>query len=253
MKNGVTEIEEWATIANSLRASGLDICATATLHLTEKGYGDEAFLAMTLLARTLSNSKGALLLLEHGRVVEARVLVRCCLENLYWVAGIEAEGETFTKEMLNDEMSHRQRRGERIFQSKVTLGKEVEANLKAWLRQNGKRFKDASQLKPMSVALRTDIGGSYVLYEQLSSDAAHPSLDALNRHVISRTAEEVGGIDVEPVAKDEEISETLEYLCLAMIGVLTGVNQIVGGTEGGKALPALSDRYVALSNRSAGQ
>ncbi|MGT2468961.1 DUF5677 domain-containing protein [Mesorhizobium atlanticum] len=250
MEKTTTQVEEWNTLAVKLVQCGLDICRTTTLHLTDKGYGEEAFLAMTLLARTLSNFKSAMLLLEHRRVVEGRVLARCCLENLYWVAGIEAEGEKFTKEMLNDEMGHRQRRGERLLKAKLALGDEVEANLKTWLRENGKRFKNASQLKPMSVAFKTDIGRSYAFYEQLSADAAHPSLEALNRHVIPRTADDVGGIDVEPIATDQEISQTLEYLCLAMTGVLTGVNQIVGGTDGGKALPALSDQYVALSKRA---
>ena len=83
----------------------------------------------------------------------------------------------------------------------------------------------------------TDLGRSYIFYEQLSSDAAHPSLDALNRHIIPHTAEETGGIDVDPVPRDEEIIETLEYLCMAVMGVLIGVLQIIGRrAAGGNAL-----------------
>jgi hypothetical protein len=118
---------------------------------------------------------------------------------------------------------------------------KTQEKLAAWMKESGKRFKDAKQLNPMGVALRTDIGRSYIFYEQLSSDAAHPSLDALNRHVVPHTKEEVGGIDVDPVPRDAEIVETLEYLCMAVIGVLVGVNQIIGGTEGGNALNWLAD------------
>ncbi len=78
-----------------------------------------------------------------------------------------------------------------------------------------------------------------------------PSLTALNRYVIPHTADEVGGIDVEPIVTDEEIEETLELLCQAVMGVCVGVNQLLGGTRGGEALNGLADDYVALSNKSA--
>jgi hypothetical protein len=52
------------------------------------------------------------------------------------------------------------------------------------------------------------------------------------------------------MVKDSEIAETLEYLCMAFMGVCVGVNQMVGGTPGGNALPPLADEYTALSNRT---
>jgi hypothetical protein len=97
----------------------------------------------------------------------------------------------------------------------------------------------------------TDIGRSYVFYSQLSSASAHPSVTALGRYVIPHTAEEVGGIDVDPVVSEQEIEQTLELLCQAAIGICIGVNQMLGGTGGGKALNNLADEYVALSNKSA--
>jgi hypothetical protein len=106
-------------------------------------------------------------------------------------------------------------------------------------------------LYPKQVAALSDIWRSYVFYSQLSSDAAHPSVTALNRYVVPHTADEVGGIDVEPMVKDEEIEETLELLCQAVMCVCVGVNQMLGGTQGGSALNGLADEYVALSNKSA--
>jgi hypothetical protein len=119
--------------------------------------------------------------------------------------------------------------------------------LRSWLRNSAKQFKNAKTLTPKEVALKTAIGKSYIFYEQLSSDAAHPSLDALNRHVIPHTKTEVGGIDVEPIVRDPELAETLEYLCMAVMGVCVGVNQILEGTKGGNALNGLADQYMALS------
>jgi hypothetical protein len=65
--------------------------------------------------------------------------------------------------------------------------------------------------------------------------------------VIPHTKTEVGGIDVEPIVRDPELAETLEYLCMAVMGVCVGVNQILEGTKGGNALNGLADQYMALS------
>ena len=76
---------------------------------------------------------------------------------------------------------------------------------------------------------------------------AHPSVTALNRYIVPHTAEEVGGIDVEPVVKDEEIENTLELLYQAAMCVCVCVNQMLDGTQGGNALNGLADEYIALS------
>ena len=94
------EIGEWRAMARDLMQAGHDIFATADVQVTEKGYADEKYLALTLLARTMSNFRGALLLLDNRRVIEGRIITRCCLENSFWVAGLVEEGEKFSREML---------------------------------------------------------------------------------------------------------------------------------------------------------
>jgi hypothetical protein len=243
------EIGEWRALARDLMQAGHDIFATADVQVTKKGYGDEKYLALTLLARTMSNFRGALLLLDNRRVIEGRIITRCCFENSFWVAGLVEEGEKFSREMLYDTISHRQKAGQHIFASGAPLGDEVETRLRDWMRANSKKFQNPEQLNPKEVADKTRIGRSYILYEKLSADSCHPSLDALHRHLIPHTAEEIGGVDVEPVASNRELAETLKYLCMAVMGVCVGVNQLIGGTRGGAALNGLADRYFHLSNR----
>jgi len=243
-------VASWLTLAEKLHAAGFEIFRTSEVPVTAKGYSDEKVLALTLLARTISNLKGVLLLVRHKRIVEARTIVRCCLENAYWVAGLCEEGEKFTRKMLRDEMSHRKARGKLIFESDFSLEAEVKANLRAWMKNTNKRFADARILKPQEVASIGAVGKTYIFYGQLSSDSAHPSVDALNRYVVPHKNDEVGGIDVEPPVKDAEVAQTLEYLCLGVMSVCVGVNQILGGTPGGASLNELADAYVELSNRS---
>jgi hypothetical protein len=51
----------------------------------------------------------------------------------------------------------------------------------------------------------------------------------MNRFAVAQNADEAGGIDMDPIASDREPVETLEYLCMAAIGICVAVNQIIGG------------------------
>jgi hypothetical protein len=247
----MTTIAAWTAFAEKLHKVGLDIFATAAVPVTYKGFSDEKVLALTLLARTNSNLKAALLLLREKHIVEARTITRCCYENLYWVVRLLDDGHAFVRKMVDDEMTHRKNRGEFIFENGLTLETDVEARLRAFLKDANKQFAAAKTLHPKQVAGKSVVGTSYLVYGQLSSDAAHPSVTALNRYVVPHTQDDVGGIDVNPIVKDEEIEQTLEFLCLAAMHVCVAVNQMIGGTEGGKALNGLADEFVEHRDTSA--
>jgi hypothetical protein len=87
---------------------------------------------------------------------------------------------------------------------------------------------------------------AYLWYKQLSSDAAHPSLEALTRHI---TKEANGGllVSVEPVASEKDILDTIEWACQALMGVIVGANQIAGPVKAGEKLPALCDEFIRLT------
>jgi hypothetical protein len=76
----MANVPAWTALAEKIYKTGLGIFATANVQITQKGFADEKVLALTLLARTLSNMKGALLLTSEKRIVEARIITRCCYE-----------------------------------------------------------------------------------------------------------------------------------------------------------------------------
>jgi hypothetical protein len=245
--------DEWKVLAGDVRDLGLGIFETANVPITMKGFADEKVLALTLLARTISNIKGTLLLIEVKRIVEARAIARLCLENFYWTVGLAEEGEAFVRKMRDDEMNHRRAQGQSIFSNDIELEGTLKQRLQTFMRDSGKKFGDAKALSPKQVArIREDFQKTYIFYGHLSADA-HPSVTTLNRYVVPQTADEIGGIDVDPVVKDAEVAETLEYLCMAAIGVCVGVNQMLGGTDSGKALDGIATRYTELSNRTKAQ
>ena len=116
----MNETAEWTALANHLLRVGHDIFATPPCRSLKSGYADEKYekyIALALLARAMSNLKGALLLLDNRRMVEGRILTRCGVENSDWVAGLVTKGEAFVREMSHDEVSYRQQRGGRIFEA----------------------------------------------------------------------------------------------------------------------------------------
>jgi hypothetical protein len=244
----MTDIAGWTALAEKIGAAGHEIFRTAEVQITEKGYADEKFLALTLLARTMSNLKGALLLLHAERIVEARTITRCCFENEYWVVALVEQGEAFARKMVHDGVGHRRARGQLIFQSAVQLEASVKDRLRGWMKRAKQQFTDAKTLNPKEVAsVRPDFEKTYIFYAQLSSDAAHPSIDALHRYLVPHNGDEIGGVDIEPVVNDTEIELTLYYLCCGVMGVCVGVNQMLGGTSGGKVLNRLADEFSSLS------
>lgn len=244
-------VQEWKALLVSVRDAGLGIFATAEVPKTEQGFADEKVLALTLLARTVSNVKGASLLLEASRIVEARTITRCVFENLYWIIGLAEEREVFVRKMRDDEMSHRRAQGQSFFAADIALEEDVGERLRTYLRGVNKQFEKAKSLSPKQVAqIRSDFEKTYIFYGQLSSDAAHPSVTALNRYVVPETHPEGGGIDVEPVISEQELAESCEYLCMAAIGVCVAANQIIGGTRGAVGLNGIAERYTDLSNRT---
>jgi len=248
----VTSFEEWKALAADTHDMALRIFETANVPVTIKGFADEKVLALMLLARAVSNMKGTLLLLDAKRIVEARIIARSCLENFYWAVGLAEEDEAFVRKMRDDEMSHRRAQGQSICND-VELEETVKQRLQAFMRASGKKFGDAKTLSPKQVArIREDFQRTYIFYGHLSADA-HPSVTTLNRYAVLDTADEIGGIDVEPVIKDAEVAETLEFLCMAAVGVCMGVNQMLGGTDGAEALDRIATRYTDLSNRTKAQ
>jgi hypothetical protein len=241
-----TLLSDWRSHCTDIVRGAEGIFRTE-VRITEKGFADPQFLALALLARTISNMKGAVILLDARRIVEARTITRSCFENLYWTIGLAEQGDAFAIQMRDDELTHRKARGQALFASEIKLDEEIGDRLRQFMRGMSQRNFAANTLSPKAVAgIRKDFERTYIFYAQLSSDAAHPSVSALNRYVVSDP--NGSGFDTEPPVHPEEIAETYEFLSMACIGVCVAVNEIIGGAQD---LTAVADRHTALSNATA--
>ncbi|SRR6266498_625126 len=202
------------------------------------------------MSRSLSNFRGVFVLLDAGLVVEARVLVRCCYENTFWIAGLHGEGDKFVKKMLQDEMRSRKARCELVLSRNFELSEEVEKRLRKQLRTIKKSVLEPRSLDPKQVALNGMLRDGYLIYTQLSADSTHPTVTSLHRHVGRSEKEGEVLIDVVPTPHDHEILQTWDWACNALLGACTGVNEVLGGAPAGLRLEAVADRYQALASRN---
>jgi hypothetical protein len=204
----------------------MEIFRTANVVITPEGSADVRILGLLLLARTLSNLKAALLLGSNGLVVEANTMARCCYENQFWVGALVRDREKFRSSMLHHEMKHKRMRAQTLFSTARGLRDEVSEKLRVWMREH-KEYEDSPTLDPKKVAMRAKNAAAYVFYQQLSWDA-HPSVETLNRYFVQPDEQGIPSINVQPDTKPEELTEMLNLLSLAVVGVFVGVGELLG-------------------------
>jgi hypothetical protein len=244
-------VKKLLPLCEELGQSALQIAGQADVNITEHKLLEPKLLALALLSRTLGNFKGAVRLIEHGLLVEARVLTRCCFENQLVVGGLYAKGVEFAQQIKADDVAGRKARlkfvadNEGIFQGLSQETRDEMTKSQEWLaasKGSYLKFKEASAAGPFNAI--------YLAYSQYSGDAAHPTFSALMRHC---PIEDKGLVlDVVPPQDDHQLDETLHLACISLMGVAIVVNEMCGYTEAGKRLTKLNDRLRALQTEHFG-
>jgi hypothetical protein len=216
-------VEKWQALTDRLIAASLDVLRKGVVPPEHLVWSDPKVISILLLARTLSHAKGVRALLKAGRVLEARILTRNCLENGFWVGGLIDEGEKFVDEMVQDEQKRRASRGQLLFEKQVQLDTDVEKKLRDWMKAR-KHWQDSKTLNPKGVADGGSFDGAYIFYAELSVDA-HPGLEALARYL---ARDDDAELDFEPRINMDEVVDTLHLHAYAVLTVLVGVDQMLG-------------------------
>jgi hypothetical protein len=240
--------EKLYPICERLVRAALEMADQCELTVTKHGLADPKVLALALLCRTLTNFKGVVVLTHERLPVEARVLARCCFENMIMVGGLSAEGEAFAERMKADDRAGRRNRLKFAFETESvfeTLSEETRMAVTTAYEalRTGQR---GEFLKPKHAS---DIGpfkDMYPAYGQFSGDAAHPTITALARHWGRGEDEKTAVFDVVPEPRENELDETLHLACVALLSIMFLVNEMNGYTEAGKKLIDLNTELKEL-------
>ena len=235
----------WLGCLNRIIAGAEGIAETARIK------DDNAkLLAACLLARSISTARAVVHLIGLGHVVEARMLARSVFENgfcLYRLA--QEDGSAFAREMFADEVYYRRVFGQTMLkekQAREAMGGEGQSRVRAISKRLGKESPNARPLKPQNVISGTEISSASVIYQKLSSDAAHPSITALKRHFV----ESAGGLSLRPRIENREVMNTALLASMALLIVCIAADDAFGKTTGGERLDGLVAEYNEIAVRT---
>jgi hypothetical protein len=237
------EVEKFAT---KLERASERVFEAASIWNTEPEAADPKIVAVLLLIRSLSNFRGTVILLRADRIVEARIVARCCFENLFTIGALREGGQRLVFEMGEDHKASRKARAEFLIQQTGDMAeREWQPKLQAFVASLGKGQTKRKSLDPKRVAARGPLLKSYVYYAELSADAAHPTLDALQRYLghAQENTEPIRTIDINPLVS---LKERKLMVCEALLGVCIGVMEILDLKSVNDELAALMKDYQAL-------
>jgi hypothetical protein len=241
---------KWFAHGDELLQLASALYSEADLMETEYGASDPKVIAMTLLCRTVGNFRGALAMIDQKLIVEARTLARSCVENLIFIDKLAKDGIKFVKEIEANEYKSKEIRGQMIAlwaagqQTEPPFVKELYGYLKSI------KGKPKEMINVKATARIGILKDSYIIYSQLSSDAAHPSADSLSRYT-QRNSDGSLTIVADGITDEAEALQTLEFSCSMLLGVCVGANQIIGGLPSGAKLERLFQHFIALRRAQA--
>lgn len=244
--------DEWLALGAQLLVQCDRLLKTANISQKNQDETNQCTVAFALLCRTVNNYAAARELLEKDFVVEARTLVRCCYENLFWIASLNANGPKFIEQMIVADSTQRIKRGNALLEwAKASSGPPLESTLDTFLQKLQSETPKKGDVNLFKAARSGNIEAGYIIYRVLSADSAHPSAVSLDRHLEyddSESPQKLTFLGMPRVDDDEE-SETAEFAFSALLTVALIANKIADGTEAGDALANLQTEFRSLSNR----
>jgi hypothetical protein len=202
---------------------------------------DAPVLATSILLRSTGLSQAAILLIERGMAVEARIMIRSLLENAFCIAAITDNEAEFIKRFKKDHTASQKAQASFILKKLSEPGSARAKNLESFLKQleQGSKnlsIKELAELGPLNE--------QYLLYRVLSNDSSHPSATSLLRHY--RFDKDGWNGYRMGAAEDNEVAETLWYLALSIMPICVGVMQITKNRASNKKLTRLIEQYEVL-------
>src|ERR1700741_4774104 len=109
----VNSITQWTALADKLMHFGYEVAGAAAPEIQRNDDHRSAIglMAVSLIARSLSNMRGTLAMTRDKRIVEAGGLARWLLENQFWAAGFAEDPDKFRQAMISQDLKKKDRAG----------------------------------------------------------------------------------------------------------------------------------------------
>ena len=166
--------------------------------------------AACVLCRIATNLKAIDKLYNENMVLEANTILRSCMESVFWLGAISRQ-PGFVDKIIKDDDARRRNLAKNVLKIPDTLLELTQSDKEALIERRDRKIADPD---PLGVTVRSAAAASglddlYSIYLTVSNESAHPSAASLNRHLILNQAQEIIGINLEPVSQEWELSMSL--------------------------------------------
>jgi hypothetical protein len=175
------------------------------------GLSDVKALTIMLFFRALTNFQGAIVVADRGLIVEARALARCCGESALCMVGAKFDPDHW-KALIDDEIKSRKGRARLLLGNTHWLTADQAEKLESQVAAMTADWKRVSGLDYAKIAQKGGCEIHYVIYRQLSADAAHASFESLFRYV-TESHGTIESLQPAPKLSPEMICETIDIAC----------------------------------------
>ena len=241
-----SEHVDWFQLADQLNQEGMKLLFAAQ----PSSGSNREFVAALLFGRALQAFQGSVLLSERGMGAEARTLVRNCAEAAIALGNV-ALSETFLDELIADYDKHRLTIAN-VFFNDPDCKSELPAEQLEKLREVANAI--TAQYHPNrpkginwdAAAKKAGMAALYnTVYRGISGDAAHVSIDALNRHIKSDADNNLEHLTFRPSSGD--LADTLSAGASAMLHSMEALGRIYGQSSVSNLVSRLGEVWRGLA------
>lgn len=235
--------------ADELNASAHAIMAKTKIASAQGEMDSPRVMAAMLFVRAISNFQGCILLCERGLIAEARTLARACFETTACLSAIATNGDLAIERMVESTIRGKKKRANSIMSGALddNVDEEQRQSLRSYLQENAEAGKRDFPVEEMA-----KLGGLhalYIFYRQLSADAAHPNIEALERYFDESIADGRQTILWGPEVAAKQLRGTVLHACCFLLTANITAHNMFGNGILEERLRNDSERYKNLLER----
>ena len=231
------DIEDWRREFVAANAKGFELAnevntlaQTLAFNTSLKNNDQTAhqnLLALQLLSRSLSNFQGAVLMAERGMTIEARTLIRSCLESTFFLGALGNKEYDLIERMLRADVVDKKKLADTLHKTPDFLDIADEDMLASLdqMKQRAAAHPAAPKIQYEELSKKADMQGMYAIYRQLSGDSAHPTISSL-KHYLDPAEKAIVSVVFGPDANVKEMAATMGLACNVIVGACVAFNVI---------------------------
>jgi hypothetical protein len=197
-----------------------------------------------LYARALTLFEGALLLIENDRQLDFRIQSRGVIEATMYLIALD-RNPAFVTRMKDDDFKNRQSRAAlHLGAKKFNCAEDVRQQLEEFVARG---LQGAKAIQLGALLDGSEFDRLYRSYRDISGDAAHVSLTALNRHYVENPTEGSATLIINPELDEVDFHVTVTELGISMTIATLLLMKIKEKTDVWDEFQALLRRYRALA------